>query len=140
MLKGKFREIIKKIIIIVSAISFFWVSGSRVVNMITKPQTEVPSQTETKSPEQQLQEAEKGYETVLEKEPNNRFALEKLVETRLQLRDLQGALEPTEKLVELYPESQQYQQVLAIIKENIAKESQSQDNPSPPPNQAPQTP
>ena len=132
MFKGKFGSVFKKCFLIFACISFFWATGSRVFNMMTNPQTDVASQTETesKSPEESLKEAEKGYQTVLEKEPNNRFALEKLMEIDLQLQDLQGALESLEKLVELYPENQQYRQTLEYIKENLAQASRADGNPS----------
>ncbi len=132
MFRGKYGPIFKKVFLILACISFFWATGSRVISMLTMPQTDVSSQTETetKSPEEILQEAEKGYKMVLEKEPNNRFALEKLIQIELQLQDFQGAVESLEKLVELHPENQQYQQTLEMIKENQAQTSQADDAPS----------
>ena len=133
MFRGKFGPIFKKCFLILACISFLGATGSGVFRMINSPQTNVKDQTQTenKSPEERLKEAAKGYETVLQKEPNNRFALEKLVEIRLQLKEFQGALESTAKLVELYPENQQYQQVLEYIKDNLAQISPSDDNSSP---------
>ena len=134
MFRGKYGPIFKKSFLILACISFFWATGSRVISMLTMPQTDVSSQTETetKSPEEILQEAEKGYKMVLEKEPNNRFALEKLMEVNLQQQNFSGALENLEKLVELYPENPQYQQTLAFIKENQAQVPRAEGNPLPP--------
>ena len=65
---------------------------------------------------QELQERESGYRQVLEREPNNKFALENLAKARLQMQDYQGAIQPLEKLRELEPENQTYLQVLVDTK------------------------
>jgi tetratricopeptide (TPR) repeat protein len=57
-----------------------------------------------------------GYESVLEREPDNDFALAKLLEIRLQQRDFQKAIVPLERLVELHPEQIQYRIFLAKAK------------------------
>lgn len=77
------------------------------------------AQTATPSPNSQLEEIEKGYERVLEREPENQFALQKLVEIRIQMNDLPGALAPMEKLVKLNPDNAQYKALLAGIKERV---------------------
>jgi len=58
---------------------------------------------------QQLQVQENGYEAVLEREPNNENALEGLVQTRIDMKDYEGAVKPLEKLVELNLEREDYQ-------------------------------
>ena len=128
MLKGKFGEVFKKVFIVFAGLSFFWVTGSTVIQMMNNPQPEQVEQTATVSPEEQLQQAAKGYETVLENEPNNRFALEELVKTYLQLGDLQKALKPTEKLVEIAPENQSYQEVLSKIKAGLEQQKNALSN------------
>jgi tetratricopeptide (TPR) repeat protein len=57
-----------------------------------------------------------GYESVLEREPDNDFALSKLLEVKLQQRDFQGAIAPLERLIKLHPEETQYQIFLARTK------------------------
>jgi tetratricopeptide (TPR) repeat protein len=134
MFKGKLGEILKKAFMILGGLSFLWVTASGIFEMMFKPPTQQASQTETLSPQEKLQEAAKGYESVLENEPNNRFALEELVKVRLQLGDLQAALKPTEKLVKLEPENQRYQEVLSKIKAGLAQEKlppSHQNSPSP---------
>ncbi|BAQ60606.1 FOG: TPR repeat [Geminocystis sp. NIES-3708] len=129
MAKVTSKEIVKKSFIIISGLAFFWFSASSVIEMITKPATPSvnQSQGEDSSAEALLKKEVKGYELVLEKEPDNRFALEKLVEIQLQLRNLQAALPLTEKLVKLDPQNTRYQQVLKIIKQGLAQEkSQTQ--------------
>ncbi len=58
----------------------------------------------------------KGYESVLEREPNNDFVLSKLLEVRLQQRDFQEAIDPLERLIKLHPEQAEYQIFLARTK------------------------
>lgn len=79
---------------------------------------------ETTSIEQQLQAQERGYELVLEREPENPVALQGLVETRLQMNDLEGVMEPMEKLVELYPEQVELKAFLAAVKQQVGEQSE----------------
>jgi regulator of sirC expression with transglutaminase-like and TPR domain len=64
------------------------------------------------SVEERLEKRARGYEAVLAREPENRNALEELVKVRLQMGDKEGAIAPLEKLVELYPEREDYKIVL----------------------------
>jgi hypothetical protein len=63
---------------------------------------------------------EKGYELVLQREPDNQVALEGLVDTRLKMHDLQGAQESLEKLIKLNPSSSRYQALLVQVKKNAS--------------------
>jgi Flp pilus assembly protein TadD len=69
----------------------------------------------------QLQKQAQGYELVLKREPNNQLALQGLVQARLQMNDLQGAVEPMEKLVKLNPDNPQYKALLTAIKQRPGK-------------------
>jgi hypothetical protein len=124
MTNVKPKDILKKGFIIISGLAFFWFSAASVIEMISKPVTPPVSQNqgEDSSADALLTKQAKGYELVLEKEPDNRFALEKLVEIQLQLRNLQAALPLTEKLVKIEPQNQRYQDVLKIIKQGLAQE------------------
>jgi cytochrome c-type biogenesis protein CcmH/NrfG len=66
---------------------------------------------------QQLQAQETGYESVLQREPNNQTALEGLVNTRLALNDVSGAIAPLEKLIQLHPDRTDYQTALTEVKQ-----------------------
>ena len=71
-----------------------------------------PEIIEVDSAEVQLKAQEKGYQMVLQREPDNLTALEGLLNVRLQLNDPKGAIEPLEKLVELSPEREDYKALL----------------------------
>ena len=73
------------------------------------------------SPEQEVKlEAEaKGYQKVLEREPNNSTALKGLLEIRLQQKDIEGAIQPLERLAKLNSEQTEYTILLAQAKQQI---------------------
>lgn len=82
------------------------------INYDAPPQeTELPSEPNSGL----LRSQEAGYEIVLEREPENRSALEGLVEVRIELNEMQGALEALDKLIELDPDNSNYQKQRATI-------------------------
>ncbi|GAX34868.1 tetratricopeptide repeat protein [Nodularia sp. NIES-3585] len=106
----------KKILAIVSIISF---SGSMLfgaVRTIQRAMQNPQPQPAPVSGESSLQQQAQDYELVLQREPENQVALEKLSLLRIQLEDFKGAMEPLEKLISLYPERQDYQVMLKDIK------------------------
>jgi Flp pilus assembly protein TadD len=69
-----------------------------------------------------LQDEVRGYELVLQREPENQAALKGLLQSRLQLLslgqgDVKGVIEPLEKLVKLNPEETRYAVLLAQAKQ-----------------------
>ncbi len=75
-----------------------------------------PSPMASASPAAQraaLEERAKGYELVLQREPNNTTALRGLLETRLALNDVKGALAPLEQLTKANPNESLYAVLLA---------------------------
>jgi tetratricopeptide (TPR) repeat protein len=66
-----------------------------------------------------LEEQAKGYELVLQREPENPTALKGLLETRLRLGDIQGAIVPLEKLAKLNPQQPEYAVLLAQAKQQV---------------------
>jgi cytochrome c-type biogenesis protein CcmH/NrfG len=117
------KKPLKRIITLVSAVAFLGSTGFAVAglfsNALQEPEKSAP--TNVGSADQQLQAKERGYELVLEREPENQVALQGLVETRLQMNNLQGAVEPMAKLVKLNPNNPQYKALLAGIKERVSK-------------------
>jgi tetratricopeptide (TPR) repeat protein len=61
----------------------------------------------------------KGYELVLQREPDNSTALRGLLEIRLQQGDLKGAIIPLEKLVQVKNEESDYAVLLAQARQQI---------------------
>ncbi|BAZ00798.1 TPR repeat-containing protein [Tolypothrix tenuis PCC 7101] len=71
-----------------------------------------------------LQDEARGYQLVLQREPENQTALKGLLQARLQLLtlkegDIQGVIEPLEKLAKLNPEQTEYAVLLAQAKQQI---------------------
>lgn len=132
MNEKKGKGTLKKVLTIISGLAFLLFSGSAIIRMILNPQTSSPD-TQTNqvnnSPEEKLKQEAKGYEIVLAKEPNNRFALEKLVEIQLKLGNLQGAIPLLERLVKNYPDNERYQEVLTIIQQGIEQQGNLSNSP-----------
>lgn len=111
----------QKMVMLISGLFFL---GSMVANAVPMYlQALNPSQTpdvaQPISEADTLKSQERGYEIVLQREPNNPTALEGLASTRLQLNDLQGAIAPLEKLVKLYPDRSDYQAQLADTRKQL---------------------
>lgn len=101
----------------ISAIAFLGSSGFNLIRMLTNPaqSTQVSAQAEDLT--QQLQAQARGYEMVLQREPENQIALQGLVEIRLQMKDFEGTIEPLKTLIRLNPEQEQYKTLLATVKQ-----------------------
>lgn len=93
--------------------------------MLNSPAQSTQISTQAEDLTQQLQAQARGYETVLQREPENLTALEGLVEIRLQLEDFERTVEPLETLVRLHPEQEQYKTLLAKIKQQVEQEGDS---------------
>ncbi|MBD2277692.1 tetratricopeptide repeat protein [Dolichospermum sp. UHCC 0684] len=118
--RGKQIERKKRIVTYIGMVSF---GGSMLfggVNTI-KQAWEKPKQAVVQSAETELQKQIKGYELVLQREPNNQTALEKLSMIRLRMGDNKSAIALMERLVKLHPDRQDYQTVLANTKKTIGK-------------------
>ncbi|MBD2483639.1 MULTISPECIES: tetratricopeptide repeat protein [Planktothrix] len=115
---------VQKVIMILSMLAFF---GSTIFGLgkvfkgVFEPEPQTTQPTEEQSATALLQKQEKGYETVLKREPNNPTALEGLVKVRLEQNNIQGAIEPLNNLIKLYPDRQDYQQLLTQLKQGNQK-------------------
>ncbi len=113
------NKTIRQILIILSAMSFFGSTAFATVRLFSNPSNQENTTTAEVSKDSQLQAQEQGYELVLQREPENQVALNGLVETRLQMNDVQGAIKPLEKLVKLNPDRSDYQLQLDQLKSQV---------------------
>jgi hypothetical protein len=110
---------IKQIFAIVSMAGF---AGSTIFGMVSLFSSGLSSQHQQKqaavvvSQESLLAAKERGYVTVLQREPLNQTALEGLANVRLEMDNRVGAIEPLEKLVKLNPDRADYKALLAQAK------------------------
>ncbi len=115
------KQIFRQVFVILSGLSFASFSIIGVIKMLKTPNNANQPQQEVVSPETQLEKEAQGYKLVLEREPDNRFALERLVQIYLTGGDLVSALPLMEKLVSLEPQNQSYQEALGFIKQGLAE-------------------
>ncbi len=126
------NKVLKRIILLGSGVAFMGSSAVFLVgalnNNTPQVQEEVVDSSPIESPRNEidarLKQRELGYQQILEKEPENRYALEGLGLVRIQMQDLPGAIEPIQKLTELYPETQQYKDVLASLKQQVSQNNE----------------
>ena len=78
-----------------------------------------PSPAPGQSPTADLEAQAKGYEMVLQREPENQTALRGLVETRIQQGKLDNLIDPLQKLAKLNPDQPDYTVLLAQAKQRM---------------------
>ncbi len=110
------------VVIGIIVVAFVGVSVIPFLNNEPSPQqannpSSAPAQTQPES--ENLADKARGYEAVLEKEPENESALQGLIEVRIQQGDIEGALPPLEKLADLNPDQQAYRILLAQAKQQV---------------------
>jgi len=124
----------KKILIFVSIFSFLGGTSLGMLkvfsSVINSEESNPASQSESPelTPEQTLIQQARGYEVVLQREPENRIALEGLLVVRLQMNDLQNARIPLEKLVDLYPDDKTYEELMTQLENELQKRTNSSED------------
>jgi cytochrome c-type biogenesis protein CcmH/NrfG len=116
------KKPLKRVLILVPAAAFFGSTGYGFVSMFRgAANSEQAATSQATAEEQQLQQRERGFELVVAREPDNETALQGLVQARLEMNDLEGAIAPLEKLVELNPEQAEYKVLLATLKQQAGE-------------------
>ncbi len=127
MSKGRNKWFVK-IVLIVAVIALVGGSMVPIIAAFNDSQQSgnTASSTENSASNQKskLEDAVRGYEQVLQREPENQTALIGLLENRLQLLrlgqgDIKGVITPLEKLSKLNPEETRYAVLLAQAKQQI---------------------
>ncbi|MCY7367258.1 MAG: hypothetical protein LH474_03815 [Chamaesiphon sp.] len=80
----------------------------------------VATENAAQSQNAQFQVEEKGFLTVLKREPNNQTALRGLVEIRMRTGDAPGTKVALEQLVKLNPTNKQYKEFLTVLNKQLA--------------------
>jgi len=86
-----------------------------------QPPKTPPAVTAAQSTLAQLNTEKQNYEVVLKREPDNRTALEGLVQLQIKLQDLPGAKANLEKLIKLDPANVDYKLVLTEVNKRLGK-------------------
>ena len=118
-----------RIILALAVTAFVGVSVLPIIGAINDPpsnQNAASTSSSVASSDQisRLQDEVRGYELVLQREPENETALNGLLEARLQLLrlkqgDIQGVIQPLEKLAQLNPDQSEYGVLLAQAKQQM---------------------
>lgn len=117
--RAKKTKRLQRILTWVSIVSFGGSGAMAIVPTLYDAFNEKPKQQQAASnASTALQQQAQGFEMVLQREPENRIALEGLVNARLQMNDVKGAMAPLEKLVKLYPDRQDYKNLLERVKQS----------------------
>ncbi len=119
----KSRSPIIKVILLVAALAFVGFSIIPIFEGIRESQqvsgTPTSAAATPDAQKNELQAQEKGYEVVLQREPDNQTVLRALIDTRLKLGNIKGTVEPLEKLVRLNPNDSQYAVLLAQVQQRV---------------------
>ncbi|MEZ2276923.1 MAG: tetratricopeptide repeat protein [Microcoleus sp.] len=113
---------IKQIFAFLSMVSF---GGSAIFGIVSLFGSGLSSQHQQKqapvvvSQESLLAAQERGYVTVLQREPQNQTALEGLANVRLEMNNKVGAIEPLEKLVKLHGDRADYKVLLGQARQKM---------------------
>ena len=109
-----------KIFVLISGMAFLSSSILGISGMMSQSNQPTASENAAQSQNAQLQAEEKGFATVLKREPNNQTALRGLVQVRLRQGDALGTKAALEQLVKLNPTNKEYKEFLDAVNTQIA--------------------
>ena len=128
--RQKRSQRIRKIVGFVSLVSFSSSMVFAAVPAIRQAmESGTSSQSQAASVKSSIQKQIKGFELVLQREPENKTALEGLVRLRLAMKDEKDANAPLEKLVQLEPQRGDYKVILEPLQKG--EQSNQKQQPSP---------
>jgi len=109
------------VVLVLAIVAFVGFSMAPLISAAFKQQpspiaSSTPGQDPNAVTPAKLEDQARGYETVLQREPENQTALRGLVQARIQLHDPKGAIAPMEKLAALNPKQTEYGLLLAQLK------------------------
>jgi tetratricopeptide (TPR) repeat protein len=113
------------LVLVLAVLAFVGFSMIPLLGSVLKGNSPSAGATPTATPSISSQQKEdleaqaKGYESVLQREPQNVTALRGLVEVRLKMGDIQGVIAPLEQLAKLNPDEIKYAILLAQAKQQI---------------------
>ena len=123
------RKQLQRLVIILFGLAFIGSTGFAVIGSLFNRDNTVadtaPNNTAAPSVDEQLQAQARGYAKVLEREPENVAALSGLVQTSIQTGNLEAAIPPLQKLIELYPEDTQLTTLLTEIEARLPQQTPS---------------
>lgn len=112
------KKNLQRIVILMFGLAFIGSTGAAVLaGLFDNRNTTSNTVANTESLEEQIQAQVRGYEKVLEREPENLTALTGLAQLYLQTGNPEQAIPTIEKLAKLQPERQEYQDILQILKQ-----------------------
>jgi tetratricopeptide (TPR) repeat protein len=121
------RRVLVTVVMLLSLVAFVGFSVIPLVSGILRENQVVsrspsPSQTATAAAQSDLQAQARGYELVLQREPDNQTALKGLLQVRLELvrqklAQIKDVIAPLEKLAKLNPDNVEYSVLLAQANE-----------------------
>ncbi len=130
------RKIFTVAVLIIGIIPFIGISIVPLLGTVFNPNPPAPITSPSPTAQateqlQQLEAQEKGYQAVLDREPDNLTALEGLVSTQAQLiqagkRPVDAVIAPLERLTKLNPNEPQYAIILAQVQQQTGNLEQAE--------------
>ena len=117
------KSILTKVFIIGSGVAFLGTSLLGIGGMMSRSNQPTASENAAQSQNAQLRASEKGFLTVLKREPNNQTALRgigEIVNFRMQQGDVPGTKSLLEELVKVNPTKKEYKELLEAVNKQIA--------------------